>query len=623
MDTRMITALYERLSRDDDVEGESNSIQNQKKLLEDYAKQHGFSNPVHFTDDGISGTCFDRPGFLEMMKQVEAGRVEYLCIKDMSRLGRDYLKVGQIMEILRQKGVRLIAINDGVDSARGDDDFTPFRNIMNEYYARDTSRKIRSTFQSKGKSGKHVTGLVIYGYLWNETRDQWLVDEYSAGIVKRIFQMTIDGMGPYQIANKLKEEKVLIPSAYLATHNEGVNKSKAFKDVYGWGSSTVVNILDKREYLGHTVNFKTRKHFKDKKSHYVPEDEWLIFENTHEAIIDQETFDLAQKVRSKVRRYPDGWGDVAPLTGLMYCADCGGKMYVHRFNNGKRISQYTCSKYTKVPCGTLCPTQHRINESVVLELISDLLKAIAEYAKHDRAEFIRVVQEAQDSHIAADVKRQKTKLTAAKQRLNELEVLLCKIYEDNILGKLPDARYATLDAQYAKEQETLKAEVATLEDFLANHEKNKKPAERFISLIEKYENFDNLTIAMLNEFIDKILVHERDRKGSIQTTQEIEIYFNFVGKFVPPHFMEVELTPEQQEELRKREERKDRLHQNYLKRKASGAQKRYEDKIKAKKKAEMDAKKNALRAEDVAKGVFIPVSNMPKLEPQIAPQKGA
>ena len=623
MDTRMITALYERLSRDDDVEGESNSIQNQKKLLEEYAKQHGFPNPVHFTDDGISGTCFDRPGFLEMMKQVEAGRVEYLCIKDMSRLGRDYLKVGQIMEILRQKGVRLIAINDGVDSERGDDDFTPFRNIMNEYYARDTSRKIRSTFQSKGKSGKHVTGLVIYGYLWNETRDQWLVDEYAAGVVKRIFQMTINGMGPYQIAAKLKEEQILIPSAYLATHNEGVNKSKTFKDVYGWGSSTVVNILDKREYLGHTVNFKTRKHFKEKKSHYVPEDEWLIFENTHEAIIDQETFDLAQKVRSNVRRYPDGWGDVAPLTGLMYCADCGGKMYVHRTNNGKRISQYTCSKYTKVPCGTLCPTQHRINESVVLELISDLLKAIAEYAKHDRDEFIRVVQEAQDSHIAADVKRQKTKLNTAKQRLNELEVLLCKIYEDNILGKLPDARYATLDAQYAKEQATLKAEVATLEDFLANHEKNKKSAERFISLIEKYENFDNLTIAMLNEFIDKILVHERDRKGSRETTQEVEIYFNFVGKFVPPTYAEAELTHEELEELRKREERKDRLHQNYLKRKASGAQKRYEDKIKAKKKAEMDAKKNAIRAEDVARGVFIPVSSMPKLEPQIAPQKGA
>ena len=623
MDTRMITALYERLSRDDDLEGESNSISNQKRQLEDYARSQGFSNPVHFTDDGISGTCFDRPGFLAMMKEVEARRVEYLLIKDMSRLGRDYLKVGQIMEILRQKGVRLIAINDGVDSARGDDDFTPFRNIMNEYYARDTSRKIRSTFQSKGKSGKHVTGTVIYGYLWNETRDQWLVDEYSAGIVKRIFAMTIEGMGPYQIASRLKEEKVLIPSAYLATHNEGVNKNKTFKDVYGWGSSTIVNILDKREYLGHTVNFKTRKHFKDKKSHYVPEDEWTIFEDTHEAIIDQETFDLAQKVRSKVRRYPDGWGEVAPLTGLMYCADCGGKMYVHRTNNGKRISQYTCSQYTKVPCGTLCKTQHRINENVVLELISDLLKAIAEYAQHDRAEFVRVVQEAQDSHFASDVNKKRNRMIAAQNRLNELEVLLCKIYEDNILGKLPDARYATLDAQYGKEQAELKSEVKALEEFLEYHEKNKKSAERFISLIEKYENFDNLTIAMLNEFIDKILVHERDRKGSRETTQEIEIYFNFVGKFVPPHFMEVELTPEELEEIRKREERKDRLHQNYLKRKASGAQKRYEDKIKTKKKAEMDAKKEAIRAEDVAKGVFVPVCNMPKLEPKIAPRKGA
>ncbi|WP_243008303.1 recombinase family protein, partial [Hungatella hathewayi] len=290
-----ITALYERLSRDDfgkddDQQRESNSISNQKAMLEEFAARQGFTNIVHFTDDGISGTCFDRPGFLAMMKEVEAGNVEYLCIKDMSRMGRDYLKVGQIMEILRQRGVRLIAINDGVDSARGDDDFTPFRNIMNEYYARDTSRKIRSTFQSKGKSGKHLTGTVIYGYLWNEARDQWLVDPEAAEVVKRIFAMTIEGYGPYQIASKLKEEKVLIPSAYLAQHGEGVNKNKTFKDVYGWGSSTICNILEKREYLGHTINFKTRKHFKDKKSHYVPEDEWTIFENTHEPIIDQQTF---------------------------------------------------------------------------------------------------------------------------------------------------------------------------------------------------------------------------------------------------------------------------------------------------------------------------------------------
>ena len=615
-----ITALYERLSRDDfgkddDQQRESNSISNQKAMLEEFAARQGFTNIVHFTDDGISGTCFDRPGFLAMMKEVEAGNVEYLCIKDMSRMGRDYLKVGQIMEILRQRGVRLIAINDGVDSARGDDDFTPFRNIMNEYYARDTSRKIRSTFQSKGKSGKHLTGTVIYGYLWNEARDQWLVDPEAAEVVKRIFAMTIDGYGPYQIASKLKEEKVLIPSAYLARHGEGVNKNKTFKDVYGWGSSTICNILEKREYLGHTINFKTRKHFKDKKSHYVPEDEWTIFENTHEAIIDQQTFDLVQKIRGNVRRYPDGWGEAAPLTGLLYCADCGGKMYVHRTNNGKRISQYTCSQYTKVPCGTLCKTQHRINEDVVLSLVSEMLKAIAEYAKHDRAEFVRVMQEAQSSQQTAEVRKQRTRLATAKQRVSELEVLLCKIYEDNILGKLSDSRYATLDAQYEKEQSELTAEISVLEKAVKSYEKHEKDADRFIALIDKYENFDKLTIAMLNEFIEKILVHERDRKGSIQTTQEVEIYFNFVGRFVPPAFGEVELTPEELEEIRKREERKDRLHQNYLKRKASGAQKRYEDKIKKRKKAEIEAKKATIRAEDIAKGVFVPVSSLPQREP--------
>ena len=513
-----ITALYERLSRDDfgkddDQQRESNSISNQKAMLEEFAARQGFTNIVHFTDDGISGTCFDRPGFLAMMKEVEAGNVEYLCIKDMSRMGRDYLKVGQIMEILRQRGVRLIAINDGVDSARGDDDFTPFRNIMNEYYARDTSRKIRSTFQSKGKSGKHLTGTVIYGYLWNEARDQWLVDPEAADVVKRIFAMTIDGYGPYQIASKLKSEKVLIPSAYLAQHGEGVNKNKTFKDVYGWGSSTICNILEKREYLGHTINFKTRKHFKDKKSHYVPEDEWTIFENTHEAIIDQQTFDLVQKIRGNVRRYPDGWGEAAPLTGLLYCADCDGKMYVHRTNNGKRISQYTCSQYSKVPVGKLCTTQHRINEDVVLSLVSEMLKAIAEYAKHDRAEFVRVVQEAQSSQQTAEVRKQRTRLATAKQRVSELEVLLCKIYEDNILGKLSDSRYATLDAQYEKEQSELTAEISVLEKAVKSYEKHEKDADRFIALIGKYENFDKLTIAMLNEFIEKILVHERDRKG--------------------------------------------------------------------------------------------------------------
>ena len=616
MRNEKITPLYERLSRDDELQGESNSISNQKQMLEDFARRNGLPNPTHFTDDGISGTRFDRPGFLAMMEEVEAGRVEAIVIKDMSRLGRDYLKVGQVMEVLRQRGVRLIAINDGVDSLKGDDDFTPFRNIMNEFYARDTSRKIRSVFKAKGMSGKHLTGTVIYGYLWDEKREHWLVDEEAAEVVRRIFSLTLEGYGPYQIACKLSADRIEIPVVHLARFNEGVNRSKPVKDPYGWGSSTIVNILKKREYLGHTINFKTRKHFKDKKSHYVSEDEWTIFENTHEAIIDQQTFDLAQKIRSNVRRYPNGWGEAAPLTGLLYCADCGGKMYVHRTNNGKRISQYTCSNYTKVPCGTLCPTQHRINESAVLTLVSDTLRAIAEYSRNDRTEFIHTVQETQVAQQSADISKKRRRLAAAQKRAGELEKLICKIYEDNALGKLPDARYKALDAQYAKEQDALEIEIAELEKAVTGYEQSRKSAEKFIALIDKYENFDTLTNTMLNEFVEKILVHERSRKGSQDTTQEIEIYFNFLGRYIPPSLQPVPLTPEEQEELRKREERKDRLHQNYLKRKASGAQKRYEDKIKAKKKAEMDAKKALIRAEDMKKGVFSTIGQLPKEEPR-------
>ena len=434
MRNEKITPLYERLSRDDELQGESNSISHQKQMLEEFARRNGLPNPTHFTDDGVSGTRFDRPGFLAMMEEVEAGRVEAIVIKDMSRLGRDYLKVGQVMEILRQRGVRLIAINDGVDSLKGDDDFTPFRNIMNEFYARDTSRKIRSVFKSKGMSGKHLTGTVIYGYLWDEKREHWLVDEEAAEVVRHIFALAMEGYGPYQIATKLSEEKIEMPAVHLARYGEGVNKNKTFADIYRWSASTVVEILKKREYLGHTVNFKTRKHFKDKKSHYVDESEWTIFENTHEAIIDQETFDNVQRIRGNARRYPDGFGEAHPLTGLMYCADCGGKMYVHRTYNGKRVPQYTCGQYGKYPIGSLCPTQHRIKAEAVLTLIADMLRAIAEYSKNDRAEFIRTVQETQAAQQTADISKKRKRLAAAQKRAGELEKLICKIYEDNALG---------------------------------------------------------------------------------------------------------------------------------------------------------------------------------------------
>ena len=618
MRNEKITPLYERLSRDDELQGESNSISNQKKMLEDFARRNGLPNPTHFTDDGVSGTRFDRPGFLAMMEEVEAGRVEAIVIKDMSRLGRDYLKVGQVMEILRQRGVRLIAINDGVDSLKGDDDFTPFRNIMNEFYARDTSRKIRSVFKSRGMSGKHLTGTVIYGYLWDEKREHWLVDEEAAAVVRHIFALAMEGYGPYQIATKLSEEKIEMPAVHLARYGEGVNKNKTFADIYRWSASTVVEILKKREYLGHTVNFKTRKHFKDKKSHYVDESEWTIFENTHEAIIDQETFDNVQRIRGNARRYPDGFGEAHPLTGLMYCADCGGKMYVHRTYNGKRVPQYTCGQYGKYPIGSLCPTQHRIKAEAVLTLIADMLRAIAEYSKNDRAEFIRTVQETQAAQQTADISKKRKRLAAAQKRAGELEKLICKIYEDNALGKLPDARYEALDAQYAKEQDALNAEITELEKAVTGYEQSRKSAEKFIALIDKYENFDTLTNTMLNEFVEKILVHERARKGSQDTTQEVEIYFNFVGRYIPPALQPVPLTPEEQEELRKKEERKDRLHQNYLRRKANGKQKEWEERYNAKRKAKMEAAKAAIRAEDMEKGIFTTVSQLPKQEPRKA-----
>ncbi len=618
MRNEKITPLYERLSRDDELQGESNSISNQKQMLEDFARRNGLPNPTHFTDDGISGTRFDRPGFLAMMEEVEAGRVEAIVIKDMSRLGRDYLKVGQVMEILRQRGVRLIAINDGVDSLKGDDDFTPFRNIMNEFYARDTSRKIRSVFKSKGMSGKHLTGTVIYGYLWDEKREHWLVDEEAAAVVRHIFALAMEGYGPYQIATKLSEEKIEMPAVHLARYGEGVNKNKAFADIYRWSASTVVEILKKQEYLGHTVNFKTRKHFKDKKSHYVDESEWTIFENTHEAIIDQETFDNVQRVRGNARRYPDGFGEAYPLTGLMYCADCGGKMYVHRTYNGKRVPQYTCGQYGKYPIGSLCPTQHRIKAEAVLTLIADMLRTIAEYSRNDRAEFIRTVQETQAAQQTADISKKRKRLAAAQKRAGELERLICKIYEDNALGKLPDARYEALDAQYAKEQDALNAEIVELEKAVTGYEQSRKSAEKFIALIDKYENFDTLTNTMLNEFVEKILVHERARKGSQDTTQEVEIYFNFVGRYIPPALQPVPLTPEEQEELRKKEERKDRLHQNYLRRKANGKQKEWEERYNAKRKAKMEAAKAAIRAEDMEKGIFTTVSQLPRQEPRKA-----
>ncbi|MDU7115732.1 MAG: recombinase family protein, partial [Peptoniphilus harei] len=431
----------------------SNSIVNQKKILEEYASKNNLTNIIHFTDDGISGTQFDRPGFMEMMNGVNTGNIGCIIVKDMSRLGRDYLKVGQCMEILRQKGVRLIAINDNVDSFYREDDFTPFRNIMNEWYARDTSRKIQSTFRSKGESGKHTASTPPYGYIKDEKdKDKWVVDEKAAEIVRRIFNLTMDGAGPYKIAKILEADKIDIPAYHQKKLGYGLHQSKNFEYPYRWCSSTIASILKKKEYLGHTVNFKTRKHFKDKKSKYVSEDNWLIFENTHEAIIDQETFDNVQRIRGNVKRYPDGWGEYHPLTGLMYCADCGSKMYVHRTNNYKNIPYYVCSNYKKVPCGMLCPSAHRIKAEVVINLIQETLKDIKNYLNEDNEAFIHSIQNEMEEKEKVEIEKQRVRLINNKSRIQELERLMCRIYEDMILEKIPSSRYEILNSQYETEQ---------------------------------------------------------------------------------------------------------------------------------------------------------------------------
>lgn len=577
-----ITALYERLSRDDELEGESNSIVNQKKILEEYASKNNLTNIIHFTDDGISGTQFDRPGFMEMMNGVNTGNIGCIIVKDMSRLGRDYLKVGQCMEILRQKGVRLIAINDNVDSFYREDDFTPFRNIMNEWYARDTSRKIQSTFRSKGESGKHTASTPPYGYIKDEKdKDKWIVDEKAAEIVRRIFNLTMDGAGPYKIAKILEADKIDIPAYHQQKMGYGLHQSKNFEYPYRWCSSTIASILKKKEYLGHTVNFKTRKHFKDKKSKYVSEDKWLIFENTHEAIIDQETFDNVQRIRGNVKRYPDGWGEYHPLTGLMYCADCGSKMYVHRTNNYKNIPYYVCSNYKKVPCGTLCPSAHRIKAEVVLNLIQETLKDIKNYLDEDNEAFIHSIQNEMEEKEKAHIEKKKIRLTESQNRLQELERLMCRIYEDMILNKIPNNRYEILNNQYETEQLALSKEIKDLELVISRYEKETDKARKFISLISRYENFDNLTNTMINEFVKKIIIHERDRKGSQTSKQKIEIYFNFIGNYeVPKEELSEEERSKLEEEERKINERRDRLHQNYLKRKANGKQQEYEERYK-------------------------------------------
>ena len=577
-----ITALYERLSRDDEQSGDSNSIINQKKMLEKFATEQGFTNLRHYTDDGWSGTNFDRPDWKRMLADIEDGTVGCVIVKDMSRIGRNYLEVGFYTEVLfRKKNVRFIAISNNVDSALNDgsNEFAPFLNIMNEWYVRDTSRKIKSVLHNKGMDGKHLTSNAIYGYKKDpDDPNLWIIDEEAATVVRRIYQLIIEGNGPMQVARILKDEKVERPSYYLAKQGLGTCRGSCdMNRPYTWTASTISDLVRKPEYMGHTVNFRTKKlSYKDKNSvHNSPED-WIIFENTQEAIVDEETWLTVQKIRETKHR-PTKKGDINPLTGLVYCADCGAKMFNHRTGGYEKKDKdgnptgkytnaqdnYTCSTYSKAKSKfeNRC-TQHHVRTDVIRYLLLEVIKATSTYVMEHESEFIEKVRSATELQQESEAKALKKRLSREQKRIKELNTLIKKIYEDNVNGKLSNKRFEMLLADYETEQSELELSVATLEKTLNDYQENADNVDKFIELVHRYTDFTELTTPMIHEFVDKIVVHEAD-KSTGDRIQQIDIYLKYVGKLDVPM---PELTPEQiKEEERKR--RKRAWNRTYMRRK--------------------------------------------------------
>ena len=565
-----ITALYERLSRDDELQGPSNSILNQQAFLEDFCKRNSFTNVRHFTDDGVSGTTFDRDGFKAMIAEVEAGNVATIIVKDMSRFGRDYLKVGFYTDVMfRDKGVRFIAVNNGIDSDKqGDNDFTPFLNIMNEFYARDSSRKIQAIFKARMQDGKRVSPSVPYGYRRDpQDKQHLIVDEEAAAVVRRIFQMVIEGYGVKGIADALTADKVLIPSAYAKLHNPENDHSKGFHDPCLWSSTAVGYILEKQEYMGHTVLGKTIcENYKTKKRRKAKPEELMIFRDTHEAIVDEETWQLAHRLKKTIRKpsYPDRPAN--PLTGLLYCADCGHKLTHHQPSPTKKKvydadDYYICGNYRQL---THDCTSHYIKTSTVEKLILTAIREVSTYVREDEKEFIRIVRDAASAGQEQTAREQKKRLHKVEKRIVELDELIKKLYEGNAIGKIPDKHFNRLLVEYDTEQSALEQEAAGLKEGITAQAEDGMRAQRFVSLVRRYTSFDELTAPMLNEFIEKVVVHEAD-KSTGDRRQKVDIYFNFIGCFVPPK-PEVILTAEEEEKAQKavaarnREREQNRLH---------------------------------------------------------------
>jgi len=566
-----ITALYERLSRDDEQVGESNSIQNQKKYLEEYARQHGLRNIRHFYDDGYSGTNFNRPGFMALLEEIEAGHVETLVVKDLSRFGRNYLQVGYYTEMLfPKKGVRFIAVNNNVDSANpADNDFTPFLNIMNEWYAKDTSNKIKAVFKSRMKDGFRCSGSIPYGYKRKPGDKQMLIiDEPAAEIVRKIFRLACQGVTMTGIADTLTKEKILIPAAYAAEYQPENCRHKEISDLYHWTATTVGYILNRQEYLGHTVLGKSIcENFKTKKRRAALPDEMMIFPDTHEAITDQDTWNIAAKLRVKKKPRAANGTYSHRLSGLVYCADCGARMgYIsseskHNNKHYDSDSAFQCGRYRNTT--TACAS-HYVKASVLEAVVLQAIQSVSKYVFENETEFIDQLKSMWNEHHIKSANQGHQELLSIQQRMTELDDKIQKLYESSINGLLPERQAHRMIQQYDEEQILLEKRFEELQGQIKEDEIKEVETSRFIALVKKYRACEELSNAMLYAFIDRIEVHEATGGRTIYRQQKIDIHFNFIGNSYPhaePISEEKRMGEIQADQLRKKQEKGRRAYE--------------------------------------------------------------
>ena len=531
-----ITALYCRLSRDDELQGDSNSIIHQKEILKKYADDNGFKNTEFFVDDGYSGTNFNRPDWLRLIERINNDEVGTIIVKDMSRLGRDYLKVGMYTEMLfPEKDIRFIAINSGVDSAnQQDSDFTPFLNIINEWYAKDTSKKIRAVIKAKSDAGKPTAPIPVYGFIKDPNdKYHWLVDEDAAEVIKEIFRLAVQGHGPSKIATILTQRKILNPTGYKNSKGIANTHSKDNIDPYWWDWSVVSDILSRQEYLGHTVNFKTgRKSYKNKKSYINPPSKWVIIKNTHDAIIDQETFDIVQRLKEGRKRANTPMGEMPVLSGMLYCADCGKKLYVCRTKSLQPESYYYCCSTYRKRQG-LC-SAHQIRIKIIDEIVLEDIKRHIEFAKEHEDEFMKLVSSESTANITKSLNLLNKELNASKARIEKLDSIIQNLYEDKISGVVSEERFKKMNENYELEQASLKEKIVELEGKIKAINEQSASTSHFMELVQKYTRIDTLTHEVAREFIEKIIIHKAEKVDG-HRQMKIDIFYNGIGKVDLPN----------------------------------------------------------------------------------------